>query len=263
MIGYTIIGGFLGAGKTTLINAMLATATERLAVIVNDIGDVNIDAALIASSGDEGTIELTNGCVCCSVGDSLASTLRDLCLRVLPPERIVLECSGAADPGRAARYGNRAVLDDPSIVVVADATDVRRRAEDRRFAPLIESQLAAAHLTVITKADLLPGSDIERSAAVDELAGWLQSTGADSVIVADAASAGSLLPLLPPPPSPTARPSPERRVDSARPTLLTKTRHFDEAVTVEEIANWLADVDGLVRAKGIVATDTGPQLVQC
>ena len=99
MIGYTIVGGFLGAGKTTLINSLLSTATEPIAVIVNDIGEINIDAALISSVTDD-TLELTNGCVCCSIGDSLATTLRDLCQRPEPPERIVLECSGAAESDR-------------------------------------------------------------------------------------------------------------------------------------------------------------------
>lgn len=71
----TVIGGFLGAGKTTLLNHLLTLAQgRRLAVLVNDFGALNIDAALVASR-DGSTIALTNGCVCCQIGDDLTAAL--------------------------------------------------------------------------------------------------------------------------------------------------------------------------------------------
>ena len=76
-IPVTVLGGWLGAGKTTMVNRMLAAATERIAVIVNDVGEINIDGALI-STGDpdsDDIVELTNGCICCKVGDDLYATL--------------------------------------------------------------------------------------------------------------------------------------------------------------------------------------------
>ena len=79
-IPMVVLGGWLGSGKTTLLNRLLrASGGERFAVVVNDVGAVNLDAELVAAR-DGPTVELTNGCVCCSIGDSLALTLRDLVL---------------------------------------------------------------------------------------------------------------------------------------------------------------------------------------
>lgn len=94
----TVICGFLGAGKTTLINHILANpGHERIGVLVNDFGAINIDEELI-ETGSPGQIELTNGCICCTIQDDLASALVQL--RVGSPElsRIVVECSGVSNP---------------------------------------------------------------------------------------------------------------------------------------------------------------------
>ncbi len=242
MIGYTIVGGFLGSGKTSLINSLLSTTTERTTVIVNDLGDVNIDAALIASVSDD-TIELTNGCVCCSIGDSLATTLRDLSMVSSPPDRIVLECSGAADPGLVARYGSRRVLAEPVVVVTADATDVRRRSEDPRFASLVTAQLKRADLLVVTKSDLVEDAS--------ETATWLQSMVTATVVIGHPDEIGSVLPQQ------------RMTIESSQPPMLTTGRHvFNERVVATDIASWLRSIPGLVRAKGVVATASGPLLIQ-
>ncbi|HBM56866.1 MAG TPA: cobalamin biosynthesis protein P47K, partial [Acidimicrobiaceae bacterium] len=101
-----VLGGWLGAGKTTLLNRLLRAASdgERIAVVVNDVGEVCLDAELVAAR-DGDTVELTNGCVCCSIGDSLGVTLRDLVLSDRPPDRLVIEASGVAEPDRVAAYG--------------------------------------------------------------------------------------------------------------------------------------------------------------
>ncbi|MBA3508391.1 MAG: GTP-binding protein, partial [Betaproteobacteria bacterium] len=94
----TVIGGFLGAGKTTLLNHLLgAPHGRRLAVLVNDFGPINIDAALIRSRSED-TISLANGCACCSVAGDLTRALIELAQRDEPPDAIVLEASGLADP---------------------------------------------------------------------------------------------------------------------------------------------------------------------
>ncbi|SVD65892.1 uncharacterized protein METZ01_LOCUS418746, partial [marine metagenome] len=146
-----VIGGWLGAGKTTLVNRLLGQAQgERIAVVVNDIGKVAVDADLVeAADGD--TVELTNGCVCCSIGDSLAVTLRDLVLGERPPERIVVEASGVAEPDRVAAYGDRRRIRPDGVVVAVDALDVTTRAADPVYGPLISRQVAAADVLVVTK----------------------------------------------------------------------------------------------------------------
>ena len=154
-IPMVVLGGWLGSGKTTLLNRLLrsADAGERIAVLVNDVGEVNLDVDLVASrEGD--TVELTNGCVCCSIGDSLSATLRDLVLGVRPPDRVVVEASGIAEPDRVADYGDRRRLRPDGIVVAVDATDVVARAADRICGPLVRRQVEAAEVLLVTKADL-------------------------------------------------------------------------------------------------------------
>src|SRR5689334_9991881 len=99
-IPLTVIGGFLGAGKTTLVNHLLRGGHgRRIAVMVNDFGAINIDAELVADRAAD-TISLANGCICCSIGDSLMLALIELLHRPDPPEHLVIEASGVADPAR-------------------------------------------------------------------------------------------------------------------------------------------------------------------
>ncbi len=153
-IPMVVLGGWLGSGKTTLLNRLLrASGGERIAVVVNDIGVVNLDAELVAAR-DGATVELTNGCVCCSIGDSLALTLRDLVLSDRPPDRLVIEASGVAEPDRVAAYGDRRRIRLDGVVVAVDATDVVARASDATYGPLVRRQAEAAELLVLTKTDV-------------------------------------------------------------------------------------------------------------
>jgi G3E family GTPase len=158
----TVVGGYLGAGKTTLLNALLRAAHGvRLAVLVNDFGSVNIDAALIENRSGE-TISLTNGCICCSIGSSLAVTLHELAARPDCPEHIIVEASGVADLGRLAGLAGshpRLVLD--CVIAVADAESVRALADDRYVGDLVRRQLSAADVIVLSKTDLI-GADEQR-----------------------------------------------------------------------------------------------------
>src|SRR3546814_14188272 len=104
-IPITIIGGFLGAGKTTLVNRLLTTSSgERLAVLVNDFGAINIDADLIQSH-DGTTIALSHGCICCRIGDSLITALLELLALEIPPDRIVIEARQLGREKRRGRVG--------------------------------------------------------------------------------------------------------------------------------------------------------------
>jgi G3E family GTPase len=155
MIPFTVIGGFLGAGKTTLLNRLLRDAVgKRFAVLVNDFGAIDIDGSLVANHGGD-TISLANGCLCCTIGDSLVTTLLSLLETPDRFDHIVVEASGVADPGRIA---DLAVLEPrltrDGVVVVVDAADVRERAADRRLSDTVMRQLQAADLLVLNKADL-------------------------------------------------------------------------------------------------------------
>src|SRR5678816_1849074 len=93
-----LVAGFLGVGKTTVVNHLLAHAQgRRIAAVVNDFGAINIDAELIAGASD-GVVSLSNGCICCSLEGDLLRTLAALLRRDPRPEFIVIETSGIADP---------------------------------------------------------------------------------------------------------------------------------------------------------------------
>ena len=189
-IPVTVIGGYLGAGKTTLLNRLLADPQGvKLAVVVNDFGSVNIDAALIANREGE-TISLTNGCVCCSIGDNLALALHDLAERPDGPEHIVIEASGVADPARIADYAAshpRLFLD--GIVVVADAETVRARARDKYVGDLVRQQLAAADVIMFSKTDLIDAG------AYRQVRAWISAETPGARVVA-APRAGEVADLL-------------------------------------------------------------------
>ena len=151
----TVIGGFLGAGKTTLLNRLLsAPHGRRLAVLVNDFGRINIDASLVRSRTEQ-MISLTNGCACCSVAGDLTRTLIELAQQDEPPQAIVLEASGLADPRGIVQVAlaNPALRLD-GIVVVLDAETLIERAGEPACAATVASQLASADVAVLNKVDL-------------------------------------------------------------------------------------------------------------
>ena len=153
-IPVTVIGGFLGAGKTTFLNRLLATATARYAVLVNDFGEINVDAALIERH-DGTTMSLSNGCVCCSIGSGFLETLGKLLDSGEPFDRIVIEASGVGDPRRIAEIA----LVEPElrldgVIVLADTTRIAELIHDRRVGDTVRGQFAKCDVILLSKSDL-------------------------------------------------------------------------------------------------------------
>jgi len=153
----TILSGFLGAGKTTLLNYLLsAQHGRRIGVLVNDFGEINIDAQLVIGVEGE-TISLKNGCICCSIRDDLLTEMLRMTQAVPPPEHIIIEASGVSDPVAIAntlmsvQMMGHVVLD--AIVTVVDAEQVLQlKANDQVLAI---DQIGVADMVILNKVDLV------------------------------------------------------------------------------------------------------------
>ena len=252
----TVIGGYLGAGKTTLVNHVLRSSDERIAVIVNDFGEISIDEDLIAAAeGDK--LTLANGCICCTLADGFAAALNTVRSAEVPPERLLIEASGVADPAQIAAYGHTPGLRLDAVVVLADAEQVRRQANDRWVADTVRLQLAAADLLVVNKVDLL--SD---AAAADALCDWLAGLAGQATVVRTSRAAVPIDVLLGPEPDDDGvdtldRSGPDSNAAQAMPAgedlFESQTVVLDGPVPMPLIEALLADLpDGLARLKGFV-----------
>ena len=158
----TLLGGYLGAGKTTVINEVLARTDQPIAVLVNDVGEVNVDAALVRRRHGD-TIELTDGCVCCSLAGGLAEAFEGLRERSTPPGHVIVELSGIADPARVVPWASSPGFSLDGVVVLVDAEQFPQRLNDPATAASVEIQLVAADLLVLTKLDLATLADVEKT----------------------------------------------------------------------------------------------------
>jgi G3E family GTPase len=177
----TVVGGYLGAGKTTLLNDVLRDAGgRRLAVLVNDFGAIDIDAELIESRDGE-IVSLTNGCICCGIGGDFIAALAGLRDVEDPPEQVIVEASGVADPAQIAVFGDLPGYVRDAVVVVVDAETVCARAAAASTSHQILAQLRAADLLVISKADLVSPD------ALADTRAWLREVVGPSTGVVEAA----------------------------------------------------------------------------
>ena len=163
-----IVGGYLGAGKTTLVNHLLRHADgRRIAVMVNDFGELTIDADLI--EGAEGSVlALAGGCVCCSFGSDLLGALQDVLQRQPQPDLILIETSGVALPAAVARSARLLPgLHIEGIVLMLDAETARQRSADPYVGDLVRQQLLDADLLILNKTELCSPTELA------ELDTWL------------------------------------------------------------------------------------------
>lgn len=162
----TVLTGFLGAGKTTLLNNILSKAAgEKIAVIVNEYGEVGIDGQLVVDTQDE-IVELNNGCICCTVRSDLIDALRALLESGRPIDRIIIETSGLADPAPVVQtfvldevLCKRMALD--AIVTVVDAHHLTHQLAQET----VKEQICFADLLVLNKADLEPAAGLQAAEA--------------------------------------------------------------------------------------------------
>jgi cobalamin biosynthesis protein CobW len=191
----TIVTGFLGAGKTTLIRHLVAQARgRRIALLVNEFGDMGFDGSLIADCGDadcrpDTIVELANGCICCTVADEFLPIMEALIARDPAPDHIVIETSGLALPQPLVRafswpsVRHRLTVDGVVTVVDAEAVAADRFAtdpeasraalvrdlaidHDNPIEELFEDQLRCADLVVVSKTDLISDAELARVEAI-------------------------------------------------------------------------------------------------
>ncbi len=150
----TFVAGYLGAGKTTLINQLLKNADRPIAVIVNDVGEINIDARLVSKhSGD--TIELSDGCVCCSSIDGFGAAFDQIRARAQPPDHVVVELSGVAEPARMRPWGRSAGFKLDGVMTLVAADQFMELVARPDVGQTIAEQVRAADVLALTKVDLV------------------------------------------------------------------------------------------------------------
>ncbi|WP_332750614.1 CobW family GTP-binding protein [Hydrogenophaga sp.] len=168
LIPATILTGFLGSGKTTLLKRVLSEAHgQKIAVIENEFGEENIDNEILVADTTENIIQMSNGCICCTIRDDLRATLHDLAEKKrkgeLDFDRVVIETTGLADPGPVAQtffmddeVAEQYLLD--SILTLVDAKHAAEQLNDRQEA---RRQVGFADQIFISKADLVSAEDLD------------------------------------------------------------------------------------------------------
>ena len=159
-IPLTLISGYLGTGKTTLINNLLRTTKKKIALLVNDFGDVNIDESLIEAR-TESVMSIAGGCVCCSYGNELIETLESMSSSEFLPDHIVLEASGIALPSKIIQtISLMNFLSFHGTVLLTDASRLQAQLNDVYISDTISLQIEQHDLLVLNKTDLLAEDEL-------------------------------------------------------------------------------------------------------
>jgi G3E family GTPase len=280
-----IVTGFLGAGKTTLVNRLLArrrhrNATGKLGVIVNELGEVGIDGALLGGETAR-QIELPGGCVCCVLGDELGTTLIELVDRNPGLEAIVLETTGVAEPLAIAwAVAREPVASRVRLAAVVTLVDATHFLAARPVSSSVDAQVAYADVLLLTKAELAGdrSDDIERLESVvhmlapkalmrrgssDDHAAWLETLLSDPELPLRSTEDAT---------HPTTLPQPNgqvmahvhtddcRHLDSAAHGIDSVWVPVDGPLDLDELEDQLAELPpNYVRIKGIVRANRGDE----
>jgi len=251
-IPVTLLAGYLGSGKTTLVNHVLHHANgTRIAVMVNDFGDLPIDASLIEATDDD-IVQLSGGCVCCSYGNDLTRALIRLSELDTAPEHILIECSGVAlpKPVKSSLTLLPALQHDGTIVMV-DAEQINAQLNDRYIGDTVLRQIEQADLIAVNKSDSVDASALTET--VDKLTGLV----GDCVFAVDQAKLPIELAL-----STNLSLGQGIREDATGSSASTHVRFTSTVIRLEEgiSINRLTEIltmpaFGVLRAKGYVLSD--------
>jgi len=176
-IPFTVIGGYLGVGKTTLLNHILRhNQGQRIALLINDFGSINIDAELIESA-DGDVINLANGCICCSLAAGFLIAINTILQQDPLPDRVIVEASGVSDPSKIAPYGLTPGFTLDGVIVVVDTETVQSKAVDKYIGKTVLQQLKSADLIILNKTDLVTNQYKQ------EVIDWLRQTSPQCRII--------------------------------------------------------------------------------
>ncbi len=233
----TIVSGFLGAGKTTLINQLLCEDHGlRLMVVVNDFGAINIDADLLHSA-EEDTIALTNGCVCCNMGDDLTKALDTALDRAPRPDHVIIEASGIADPTAIANtvIAERE-LSYAGILTLVDGLNLPTQLTNPEIADQVKHQITYGDLVLVSKSEDIP----------EELT---DLTSRPAHLVKDLPLAPLLMEIIP---------FPKGRAIAPHPAYTAWQFQSETPMSRAQLGGKLAArPNGLYRLKGLILTDDG------
>jgi G3E family GTPase len=270
-----VVTGFLGSGKTTLVNRILARRaargeTTKLGVIVNELGAVGIDGALLGGPNGDGLarqIELPGGCVCCVLGDELDQTLLDLVEKNPNLSAIVLETTGVAEPLPIAWAVRRApVADAVRLAAVVTLVDATTFVASRAVSDAVDAQVAYADVMLLTKSEI--ATDHDTNAAIDaarELAPRAQlrtgTTDTHAAWLEEVLTDPSLVDLVDRPPEASGHVHDENCRHPEQSTahgIDSVWIRVGNVVDLEELADQLGDLpDNYVRIKGILRAVDG------
>ena len=250
-VTFTVIGGFLGAGKTSLLNNMLAQASDtRFAVLVNDFGALNIDQGLIKSANSQ-IMQLSNGCICCSLAGGLVDAMITLMRHRDSIDHILIEASGVSYPRRIMDFARI----DPDLrpgmtLVLVDAANLASQRNDPRLAEVIAAQMDGADMFLLTKTDI---------AGTDEIAEahrFLAATQPLAPVLAARADNPEMLAML----LTEARDKPEAAPDMSMPHdgFISMALTADGIIDDPAFRRTCASVSGeIIRGKGFVHFSNG------